>query len=123
MKPTKHDALKYVRDLYRLDSLIKRHNTQTHIAMLVKRGKVIQIAHNSIGSRSKGCGYDNYTIHAERAVIKKLGNLRQLEGAYLMVIRISKSTRQVLNSEPCHTCRCHLEKCIKEYGLRCVYYS
>ncbi len=123
MKPNRQHALLHIRENYEIDSLLKRHNTQIHIAMVVKRGKVIGTAVNSIGTRSKGCGYDNYSIHAERAVIKKLGDLRQLEGAFLMVIRIAKGTRQLVNSEPCHTCKCHLEKCIKEYGLRCVYYS
>lgn len=123
MKPNRENALKYVRDMYEIDSLVRRHNTQIHIALIVKRGKVIQSAFNSIGTRSKGCGYDHYSIHAERAVIKKLGNLRELDGAFLMVVRIAKGTREVVNSEPCHTCKCHLEKCIKEYGLRCVYYS
>ena len=123
MKPSRTDALKFVKDNYEIDSLLKRHNTQVHIAMIVKRGRVIQVANNSIGTRSRGCGYDHYSIHAERNCIKKLGDLRQLEGAYMLVIRIAKGTRQVVNSEPCHTCKCHLEKCIKEYGLRCVYYS
>jgi deoxycytidylate deaminase len=123
MKPCRKDALDYVGEVYEVESLLKRHNTQIHIAMIVKRGKVIQMAVNSIGSRSRGCGYDNYSIHAERAVIKRLGNLRELDGAFMMVIRIAKGTKQVVNSEPCHTCKCHLEKCIKEYGLRRVYYS
>ncbi len=123
MKPNRIDAMRYVKENYEIDSLVKRHNTQIHIAMIVKRGRVIQVANNSIGTRSRGCGYDHYSIHAERAVIKKLGNLRELDGAFMMVIRIAKGTRQVVNSEPCHTCKCHLEKCIKEYGLRCVYYS
>jgi len=123
MKPCRNQALNYVKNIYEIDSLIKRHNTQVHIALIVKRGKVIQSAINSVGSRSKGCGYDAYTIHAERAVIKKVGDLRQLEGAFLMVIRIAKGSKQVVNSEPCHPCKCHLEKCIREYGLKCVYYS
>jgi hypothetical protein len=123
MKPTRQNVHSYIHNKYEIESLLQRHNTQIHIALLIKRGKIIQSAINSIGSRSKGCGYDHFSIHAERAVIKKLGDLRLLEGAFMVVIRIAKGTRQLVNSEPCHTCKCHLEKCIREYGMRCVYYS
>jgi hypothetical protein len=100
-----------------------KHNTQAHIAILMKRGKVIEIASNSLGSRSKGPGYDTRTIHAERAVIKKVGDTSKLAGAILIVIRIARGTHEAVNSEPCHSCRCHLEKCMREYGLKQVYYS
>ncbi len=123
MKPTRIDAYNYINNMYEIGSLIQRHNTQTHVAFIIKRGKIIQSAVNSIGTRSKGCGYDHYSIHAERAVIKKLGDIRQLDGSYMVVIRVAKGSRQLVNSEPCHTCKCHLEKCIREYGMRCVYYS
>lgn len=105
------------------DKMMLKHRTQLHIAIIVKRNKIVEIATNSVGSRSRGCGYDERTIHAERAVIKKLGDNRQLDGAKLIVIRVAKGSRELVNSEPCHTCRCHLEKCIRQYGLRCVYYS
>ena len=123
MKVNKRNAISHVNELFSIDSLRKRHNTQLHFAMIIKRGKILTTAFNSIGTRSKGCGYDNYSIHAERAVIKKLGDLRQLNGASMVVIRIAKGKRDLVSSEPCHTCKCHLEKCMKEYGLRYVYYS
>ena len=94
-----------------------------HVALLYRRGKLLGVATNFIGSRNKGCGYDHRTIHAERAVIKKVGDTAKLSGAILIVIRIAKGTREIVNSEPCHSCRCHLEKCIKSYGLRSIYYS
>ena len=102
---------------------MKHRLTKIHVALIIKRGKVLEIAGNMVGSRSKGCGYDHWTIHAERAVLKKVGDVTKLEGATMVVVRIAKGTGELANSEPCHTCRCHLEKCIKEYGLKCVYYS
>jgi hypothetical protein len=94
-----------------------------HVALLYRRGKLLALATNFLGSRSKGCGYDHRTIHAERAVLKKVGDTTKLAGAILIVIRIAKGTREVAPSEPCHSCRCHLEKCIREHGLRTIYYS
>ena len=94
-----------------------------HIAMILKRGKVLEMATNQLGSRSSGCGYTDRTIHAERAVIKKVGDHTKLYGAIMIVVRISKGTNQLVNSTPCHSCICHLEKCVKDYGLRRIYYS
>jgi hypothetical protein len=99
----------------------KPHNTFLHIAAIVKRGKVIAIATNRIGTRSKGCGYSQYTIHAERNVVKKLGDFSQLRGAVLCVWRLSRSF--VMPSKPCDDCCLFLEKCMKEYGLRAVQYT
>jgi hypothetical protein len=106
-----------------VDSIWAKHKTQAHIALIMKRGKVIEVASNSIGSRSKGCGYENRTIHAERAVLKKMGDMSKLDGCTLVVIRIMKGTKEIGNSEPCHSCKCHLEKCMRRHGLRQVYYS
>ena len=94
-----------------------------HVALLMKRGKILSVASNVVGSRKRGAGYDSRTIHAERAAIKKVGDHSKLYGATLIVIRVTKGTYEVGNSEPCHSCRCHLEKCIKEYGLKTIYYS
>jgi hypothetical protein len=99
-----------------------KHYTSFHIAILYRRGKILAMASNTMGSRSKGCGYSKHTIHAERAVIKKVGDITKLKGAELFVVRLSKS-REMLDSEPCHACKCHLTKCMREYGLKAVYYS
>jgi hypothetical protein len=119
----KDTALNLIQGLISVDSVHMKHNTQIHIAILMKRGKILEIASNSVGSRSKGPGYQERTIHAERAVLKKVGDTSKLNGATLIVIRIMRGTREVGNSEPCHSCKCHLEKCIKEHGLRQVFYS
>lgn len=99
----------------------RSHNTFLHVAALVKRGKVIATAQNRIGTRSKGSGYSDQTIHAEKAVVKKIGDISQLKGATLCVWRVSQVN--VLPSKPCSDCHLFLEKCMREYGLRCVQYT
>lgn len=99
------------------------HRTFVHIAAIVLRGKIIAEATNKIGSRSSGCGYSDYTIHAERNVIKQLGDLSKLRGADLYVLRQHRSDPKFLNSKPCPDCTIFLEKCMREYGLKNVYYT
>jgi hypothetical protein len=94
-----------------------------HVAVVMKRGKMLEMASNYLGSRTSGCGYDNFSIHAERAVLKKVGDYTKLNGAILIVFRISRGKHELVESTPCETCRPHLEKCMKEYGLRRVYHS
>ena len=98
------------------------HNTSLHYAQLIKRNKVIAIARNSVGSRARGCGWGDQTIHAERAVVKRLGDLSQQNGCVLLVVRINKQG-DFLNSKPCADCQKFLEKCMRDYGLRKVIYS
>ena len=112
-----------MKDYISAESIWERHRSQAHIAVIIKRNKILSVAGNSIGSRSRGAGYDTRTIHAERAAIKKLGDYSMLNGAIMYVIRVSKGKKEIVNSEPCHSCKCHLEKCIRKHGLRCVYYS
>ena len=101
--------------------------TSFHLAMLLKRGKILATASNRIGSRSRGCGYATYTIHAERNVIKQIGDTNKLKGCDLFVMNISinKATNEkhFKNSKPCHDCQLLLEKCQMVYGLKNVYYT
>jgi len=98
------------------------HKTSFHYARILRRGKPIAEARNSIGSRSKGCGYSDQSIHAERAVVKRLGDLSQLNGCVLIVVRLNKQGG-MLGSKPCADCQKFLEKCMRDYGLRKVLYS
>ena len=98
------------------------HNTQLHYAKILKRNKILAESRNSIGSRSKGCGYSDQSIHAERAVVKRLGDLSQLHDCVLIVIRVNKHG-ELRNSKPCPGCQKFLEKCMRKYGLRKVIYS
>jgi hypothetical protein len=94
-----------------------------HIAFIYgKGGALLAMATNKIGSRSQGAGYSKYTIHAERAALKAIGDHSLLRGATLVVVRVNKMG-ELACSKPCHGCVCHLEKAIDKHGLRCVYYS
>jgi len=93
-----------------------------HHATIFKRNKILASATNRVGSRKLGCGYSTYTIHAERAVVKSLGDVSQLRGATLLVVRYNKHG-DMRNSKPCDDCVLFLEKCMREYGLRKVIYS
>ena len=116
-------------DLFRNDprttKLRQSHVTSIHIAVLVLRGKVIAESTNKIGSRSRGCGYSNYTIHAERNVVKELGDYNKLRGADMYIMRGGRGTNcsKFINSKPCADCEYFLNKCIRDYGLKNVYYT
>ena len=98
------------------------HNTHLHYATISRRGKVLATSRNRVGSRSRGCGWSHQTIHAERAVVKSFGDLSQLHGCILEVVRVNKHG-EYLNSKPCDECTKFLEKCMKQYGLLKVMYS
>jgi hypothetical protein len=109
----------------RINKLRLSHETSVHIAIVVLRGKIIAEATNRLGSRSKGCGYSNYTIHAERNVVKVLGDYNKLRDADMYVIRCGKGINafNFINSKPCSDCECFLNKCMNKYGLKNVYYT
>lgn len=98
------------------------HCTHYHQALIIKGNKILASAHNSMGSRSRGSGYNDNTIHAEVAVVKSLGDISLLRGATLIVYR-NNAIGELRNSKPCHDCQCFLNKCIDKYGLRKVLYS
>ena len=96
------------------------HNTSFHIARIYRHNKLLGEARNKIGSRSRGSGYSDSTLHAEKAVVKMVGN--NLKGCVLEVIRLNKNN-QHMNSKPCKDCCVFLNKCMKKYGLLAVRYS
>ena len=112
------------KNLYTCDP--SRH--YVHVAVIMKRGKVLAEAFNRNGGRSNGSGYSNYSIHAEKNVVKQLGDISQMRDADLYVMRISPDRLKTgkhtfMNSKPCCDCRRFLEKCMREYGLKNVYYT
>jgi tRNA(Arg) A34 adenosine deaminase TadA len=111
----------------RILNLRYAHFASIHVAVLLKRGKIVAEATNSFGSRSRGSGYSASSIHAEKNVIKDLGNIHDLRGADMYVVRISRDYKsegcdQFVGSKPCSQCQPFLEKCMREYGLKNVYY-
>jgi hypothetical protein len=129
-----HAIHKAVLDQFLADPKTTRLNTadrarvSLHVAVLLKRGKVLATATNRNGSRSNGSGYSDYSIHAERNVIKQLGDISKLRDADMLVMRISRDHtkegfEKFLESKPCRGCQLFLEKCMREYGLKNVYYT
>lgn len=98
------------------------HGTQYHYAEILKGNKVLASSRNRIGSRSRGCGWSDQTLHAERAAVKALGDLSQLRGCTLVVIRLNKRN-EVVGSKPCGDCVKFLTKCMNKWGLNKVIYS
>ena len=109
----------------RTQKLEHTHITSLHQAVLVRRGKIIAQATNKIGTRSKGVGYSNCTIHAEKNVVKHLGDYSKMKGADMYVMRRGRgeNNTKLMNSKPCPDCELFLQKCIRKYGLRNVYYT
>ena len=97
--------------------------SHVHKAIIVKRGHILAEAGNKVGNRSKGSGYSDRSMHAERNVVKQLGDISKLRGADLYVIRTNPAGTRFLLSKPCHGCTEFLTKCMKEYGLKNVYYT
>jgi len=104
-------------------TLYRRHKTHVHMAFVYgPRQNLLATAVNKVGSRSLGAGFSGCMIHAERAALKAVGDIRKWDGATLVVIRIGVRG-DLKGSEPCAECKRHLEKCIRCYGLRWVFYS
>lgn len=101
---------------------------ELHLAVLVKRGNVIASARNRYGTRSRGSGFSRSSLHAEKNVVKELGDISQIRGADMYVMRFSKNHalegyERFRPSKPCPSCKLFLEKCMREYGLKNVYYT
>lgn len=98
-------------------------NTSLHVAALYGRGGILLgLATNRVGTRSSGAGFSNHTIHAERAVMKAVGDVTLLRGATLVVIRVTKAGTTA-NSTPCAECQAVIEAAMRKYGLRRVIHS
>jgi hypothetical protein len=107
--------------------MVDTHSTKLHIAIVVKRGRILATATNKIASRSNGAssrGSQNF-IHAEKNLLRSLGDYNKLRGAdiYIMRIRSVKNDVEFCYSQPCPECTILLNKCIREYGLKNVYFT
>jgi hypothetical protein len=116
-------------DPFRFGSAVEQGGS-THVAAVVKRGKLLSVGTNRAGTRSRGSGFSAFSLHAERAAVKALGDLSLLRGAELYVVRLPHAghvreglTNDLLYSRPCHECTVFLEKCMRVWGLRRVLYT
>jgi pyrimidine deaminase RibD-like protein len=114
---------KYMIESIRPSIKINTDLTYHHIAVLARGNKILAVGTNKMGGRSCGPGYSYCTCHAEVDVLKKLGDFTKLRGADLYVWRLNPQSTRTLNSKPCSDCMIILEKCIRSYGLKRVFYS
>jgi hypothetical protein len=107
-------------------------NKLVHVAVIVSRGKIIAEATNRIGFRPYGestyyntAVREKHNIHAEENVVRQLGDYNKLRDADMYVMRYGRGDKNhtFVNSKPCPKCECFLNKCIKKYGLRNIYYT
>lgn len=107
-------------------------NTITHTAVIVNRGKIIAEASNRIGCRREGektfyntAIRERKNIHAEENVVRVLGDYSKLKDSDMYVMKFGRgeNSDNFVNSKPCPKCECFLNKCIRKYGLRNVYYT
>lgn len=119
--PPRKDAFQHLIPYAQAQAL--KHRTFIHVAALLKGKRIVAVAANKTGSRSQGSGYGNSTLHAEVAVVKKLGDISKLRGLSLVVFRYGPEIRSWKQSRPCEICTKFLHKCMTEYGLNRVYYS
>jgi len=91
-------------------------NTWNHFAM-VYDGKGNELCRARNWPMTRRCGADSYTIHAEMAVLKKLGDLRRLAGCTLVVARIT-AAGNLASSKPCKSCEKKLILMMKRYCLK-----
>ena len=107
-------------------------NKLVHVAVVVSRGKIIAEATNRIGYRPQGestfyntAVREKRNIHAEENVVRQLGDYNKLRDADMYVMRYGRGDKNhtFVNSKPCPKCECFLNKCIKKYGLRNIYYT
>lgn len=117
------DLFDYLCETVRPSAKINTKKSYCHTAVIVKGNKILATATNRSGSRSQGSGYSQCTIHAEMDCLKKLGDVTKLRGADMYVWRLDKTNVMTMNSKPCCSCTCVLMKCMREYGLKNVYYS
>ena len=124
--------LPYLMETFRLQSKVDQRYTYLHTSAIVLRGKILTVNTNKIGVRAralrKGDRYDKSThgpgtVHAEIVALQSIGDLNRLRGAEMYVWRLSPALGRPSNSAPCSECRRVLEKCMREYGLKRVYYS
>lgn len=101
-----------------LDKQFLRHKTYVHYAEIRKGNKVLATSFNKV----KAC-CETPSMHAERGVVKALGDINLLRGATLVVVRLGKNTNEFKNSKPCPSCESFLKACMKKYGLSRVIYS
>lgn len=112
----------YLLETVRPPAKVDRSRCSAHISTIVKGNRILSTAVNQSGTRSSGCGFSRFTIHAEMNALKRLGDMEKLRGATMYVWRFN-AKGEPTNSKPCSQCQRVLDKCMREYGLKQVFYT
>jgi hypothetical protein len=101
---------------------LDRLNTFDHRSFLLSDGdtRVLKDSQNRVGSRSRGSGYYDYTLHAEIALLKEI-DYDELYDRTLVVICIEHDEDGLIrfrNSTPCCKCQRILDKFVRKYRLK-----
>ena len=101
---------------------LDRLNTFDHRSFLLSDGdtRVLKDSQNRVGSRSRGSGYYDYTLHAEIALLKEI-DYDELYDRTLVVICIEYDEDGLIrfrNSTPCCKCQRVLDKFVRKYRLK-----
>ena len=98
-----------------------------HVAIIAKRGKILATATSRDDSRNSESSSSDKMIYVEKSVVRQLGDISNLRGCDLYVMKISKDNKKdettFMNSKPCEECQIFLDKCIRDYGLKKVYFT
>lgn len=94
----------------------KSNMLQKHGCVIVHKKNIIATGYNMM------CPYYHHSIHAEVNTLKKVKNNKHLlKHSEMYIVRIGKNSlgNPLKYSKPCINC----EKCIKEHGIKKVFYS
>jgi deoxycytidylate deaminase len=139
MKNISNTDILIKKDIHKTDNLImqiavemakKSDMRSKHGCIIIdNKGSIISKAFNkTLNVSSKQ--YDNFTqstkvsCHAEENALRNV-DPKKLNGAKLYVIRWGciDTNPLFMNSKPCKKCTCIIEKYMKKFGLKTVYYS
>ena len=91
-------------------------------AVIFKGNRIIGKGYNAIRSCSsidpKYRRFNN-ALHCELRALLSVKNWKNLKGADMLVIKISKTTGSLSNAKPCYHCQCALQS----VGIRNVYFT
>lgn len=96
-----------------------------HGSVIVKDGKIVSRGYNKYtGYDRNGGAFANgkWTTHAEADAIHNCTK-SNMKNADLYVVRFHSKTNEISNSEPCNDCKELIDRCIKKFKLKKVYYT
>jgi deoxycytidylate deaminase len=119
-----HNILNAALDIYRqfpFSLLMRQH----YIAIIVdNKNNIISVGFNTIRYRSSKHSSKN-SLHAEIDAINRCQR-KLLNNATMFVTHVNHNPDipfTFVSAKPCHDCAIKLAKCMKNYGLRYVFYT